>query len=381
MKQEQFSEKAPGQIVPTEQGDGVAFVPDPLPPTFAIDYKLANAISEADVALAQLNGLARTLPDPELFARSFIRVEAVDSSRIEGTQTTYSDLALFEAAQQAVEPDTVVVANYLKALNHGLKMLDTVPVSRRLFCEVHAVLMRGYQEQRSRPGEIRKGQVVIGPLNAPPKQARFVPPPRTYLDDLIADLERFCNNYRELPLLLRVAMIHYQFETIHPFWDGNGRVGRLLILLLLTAEKRLFRPILYLSRFFEQQRKTYYDLLFAISTEGAWEQWFHFFLEGVRSQAADAEVRIHRLQELRKRYTDLLESRKRRAFSDVRLLHRLFETPITSIPMVRDQQKLSGPAAKDCIQRLAEAGILKRFEYPGNVHYWMATEIIAAVNA
>jgi len=249
MKQEQFSEKAPGQIVPTEQGDGVAFVPDPLPPTFAIDYKLANAISEADVALAQLNGLARTLPDPELLARSFIRVEAVDSSRIEGTQTTYSDLALFEAAQQAVEPDTVVVANYLKALNHGLKMLDTVPVSRRLFCEVHAVLMRGYQEQRSRPGEIRKGQVVIGPLNAPPKQARFVPPPRTYLDDLIADLERFCNNYRELPLLLRVAMIHYQFETIHPFWDGNGRVGRLLILLLLTAEKRLFRPILYLSRF------------------------------------------------------------------------------------------------------------------------------------
>jgi Fic family protein len=217
MDKSQFGDKSPGMVVPTEQRDGFAFVPHPLPPIFTFDYKLANAISEADVALAHLNGLARTPPHPEILARAFIRVEAVDSSKIEGTQTTYSELALFEAAQQAVEPDTIVVANYLTALNHGLALLKTIPLSRRLFCDVHRSLMLGYKEDRTRPGEIRNGQVVIGAPNSTPRQARFVPPPSAYLDDLITDLERFCNDYRELPFLLRVAMIHYQFETIHPF--------------------------------------------------------------------------------------------------------------------------------------------------------------------
>lgn len=380
MNPSDFKEDAPGHLVLTEQGDGHAFVPAALPPQgFAIDYSLATALSSADVALARLDGLARTLPDPEILARPFIRMEAVDSSRIEGTQTTYSDLVLFEAAQRATEPDTVVVANYLRALNHGIRRLAEIPLSRRLICEIHATLMRGYQENKSRPGEIRKGQVVIGAPNATPKTARFVPPPRTYLDDLLSDLEKFCNQYRDLPLLLRIAMVHYQFETIHPFWDGNGRVGRLLISLILSVEERLFRPMLYLSRYFEQHRREYYDSLYAVSTRAAWNEWFHFFLDGVATQANDAIARIHRLQDLRKTYEERLQSRKRLAASDLRLLSALFETPVTSIPMVRTQQRLSGPSAKDCIARLANAGILERFELPGLVHYWMAPEIIRAV--
>jgi Fic family protein len=385
MKAEDFSQDMPGQLVPTERRDGLAFVPEPLPPRdFPLDFELTNQLSEADVALATLEGLARTLRDPRILLRPFLLKEAVDSSRIEGTQTTYSDLLLFEAAsasaQRAADPDTRVTANYIAALDYGIERTKELPFSRRLMCEVHGHLMRGYNEHKSRPGQIRTGQVVIGAPNATPDTARFVPPPGSYLDQLITDFEKFCNDYKGMPVLLRIALAHYQFETIHPFWDGNGRVGRLLISLLMTAEGRLSHPMLYLSGYFEKNRTEYYDRLLKVSERAAWREWVAFFLEGVRTQAVDACERIKAFQALRARLDARVTTRKRGAASDSRFLDRIFELQITSVPLARKWLGLSAPSAKDAIDRFVEHGILRRIEgFPGKTHYWFAPEIISVI--
>jgi Fic family protein len=381
MDPKDFALNAPGQLIPTEQADGFAFVPDRLPPRdLTMDFALANELSEADVALATLEGLARTLADPTILLRPFLMREAVESSRIEGTQTTYSELILFEAAsasaQRAADPDTRVTANYLSALDYGLERIKELPFSRRLMCEVHSQLMTGYNEHKSRPGQVRTGQVVIGPPNATPKTARFVPPPRTHIDDLITDLEKFCNNDRSMPPLLRIAIAHYQFETIHPFWDGNGRVGRLLISLLITAERRLTHPMLYLSGYFEKRRQEYYDHLLRVSQWGDWRAWITFFLEGVRSQANDACDRIRAFQALRKSLEQKIVDRKRGSASDAGLLDKIFQYQVISVPLVRRWLGLSAPSAKDAIDRFVAHGILARLDYPAKTHYWYAPEVV-----
>ncbi len=390
MLENDFLPNAPGRLVPTEAGDGIAFVPDALPPKLFrdLDLDLATKLSEADVALAQLNGLARTLEDPQILLQPFILKEALESSRIEGTQTTYPELLLFEvkstSGKRRADPDTKVVANYLTALTHGLEQAKKLPFSRRLICELHGSLMHGYNESKSRPGVIRSGQVVIGARNATPRTARFVPAPRTYLDVLISDLEGFYNNDSSvrMPLLLRAAFVHYQFEAIHPFWDGNGRVGRLLISLMLTREGRLFRPMLYLSGFFERHRPQYYDRLFAVSARAEWGAWVAFFLEGVKVQADDAFRRIQRLQKLRHELEERLKQRKGRANSDFALLRWLFRGQITSVPLARKWLNLSAPSAKECIERLVTAGILFKLDnVGGQTRFWMAPEIIQAIQS
>jgi Fic family protein len=223
MKAVDFVAGFPGTLAPAEPS-GYAFVPSPIPPKgLPLDFELVTRLSDADVALTMLEGLAHRFPDPEVLLHPFLLKEAVDSGRIEGTQTTYSDILLFEAASASVkrsaDPDTKVTRNYISALNYGVDALKTLPISRRLICATHKILMSGYNERLSRPGQIRTGQVLIGQKADTPETARFVPPPARELNFLISDFEIYCNNYRDMPLLLRAAIMHYQFETIHPFWD------------------------------------------------------------------------------------------------------------------------------------------------------------------
>lgn len=340
-------------------------------------------VSDADVALARLDGIARSLEDPETLVRPFVRREALDSSRIEGTQTTYSDLVLFEAASQAKKnesrEDTRFVAAYVTALNLGLERCRELPISRRLISEVHARLMRG---SNARPGSFRDGDVAIGRKHVRPQDAKFVPPPANFIDDLFTDLEKFLNTDDSLPLLIKVGLVHYQFETIHPFWDGNGRLGRLLISLMLCSEGRLLRPVLYLSGFFENNRDEYYSSLLKVSTNGSWNEWLSFFCKAVRTQAEDGIRRIHDLRELRERYKVLILQRKRSSASLMHLLDIVMDRSIASVPMIRAVVDISPPSAKDLITRFVELGILIPLSTPGlgATQYYAAPEVLRVIN-
>ncbi len=384
MRATDFQPGYPGQLEP-QAGGAVAFIPDPLPPRdLKVSFSLMNRGSKADVALAHLNGIATTLKNPEILVRPFLRLEALESNRIEGTQTTYSDLVLFEAAssaqRSAADPDKRVVANYMTALNYGLDRCRELPISRRLISDVHGVLMKNYMEHRSRPGQFRNGQVVIGDKQETAAEARFVPPPADRMPDLFSDLERFLNTDDDMPLLIKTALVHYQFETIHPFWDGNGRVGRLLISLMICNEGALFRPMLYLSGYFESRRREYYDRLLAVSQKGDWEGWVCFFLDGVRHQANDAVGRISNLQTLREEYIEKLSARKGSATSNLKLLDLLFESQVVTVPMVHNSLGLTPPSARECIERLVEAGVLERLKFRYKSHLWYAPRIMSAIN-
>lgn len=383
MNPNDFFINAPGSLVPA-RGKGFAFVPAPVPPKdFPLDFGLANRLSEADVALTMLEGLAHRLPDPEILLHPFLFKEAVDSSRIEGTQTTYSDMLLYEAAsasqKRSADPDTKVTRNYINALNYGVEALKTLPISRRLICDTHEMLMRGYNERTSRPGEIRTGQVVIGSKTDTPETARFVPPPANRLEDLIGDFERFCNNYRGMPLLIRAAIMHYQFETIHPFWDGNGRVGRLLISLMLTAEKRLSWPMLYLSGYLEKHRKEYYDNLLAVSQQNDWRRWVMFFLDAVIDRANDACTRVVDLHDLRHKLRARITGKKRGVASDIELLEIIFKEAIVTVSLIHERLGLSKVSSRDAIGRLEKMGILQRLPIGGKTHFWISPEIARTV--
>lgn len=373
----------PGILIPLT-GQAVAFAPNPLPtPGLQPSFSLMHSLSAADVALSHLNGIAKTLTNPEILVRPFLRREALESNRIEGTQTNYSDLLLFEAASNArkatADPDTRVVANYMAALNHGLLAAPKQRLTRELISDVHRILMRNYNEHRTRPGQYRDGQVTIGSTTQTAREARFVPAPASFLPDLLSEFEHFLEHEREIPLLIRVALAHYQFETIHPFWDGNGRVGRLLISLMICSNGALSRPILYLSGYFERRRREYYDRLLAVSQNNDWHGWVCFFLEGVRMQAEDAIARIAQLQRLHDEYRTTLSARKGGAFSNVRLIEMLFETQVVSVAMVRERLGLSSPSSRDCIERLVEAGILQRAIVDINTHFWYAPKIMEAL--
>jgi Fic family protein len=383
VKAEDFASGAPGDLVINGEG-ALAFVPHPLPPVaLQPSFELMSLISDADVALARLDGIARSLDDPEILVRPFVRREALDSSRIEGTQTTYSQLVLFEAASEArkneAAEDTRFVAAYVTALNYGLARCRDLPISRRLISEVHAELMRG---SNARPGRFRDGDVAIGRRNVSTREARFVPPPARYIDDLFSDLEKFLHTDNALPLLVRAGLVHYQFETIHPFWDGNGRLGRLLISLMLCAEQRLLRPVLYLSGYFENNRDEYYDSLLSVSKVGSWNQWLSFFCRAVRTQSEDGFRRIHDLRDLRDHYKSLILQRKRSSASLMRLLDIVMDRTIASVPMIRKQVDISPPSAKDLITRFIELGILVPFPTPGlgSTQYYMAPKVLDILN-
>jgi len=340
-----------------------AFVPSPLPPVppVALDGPLQQALESSVLALGRLDGVSALLPDRTFFIYSYVRKEAVLSSQIEGTQSSLSDLLLFEldVAPGAPIDDVVEVANYVAALEHGLsRMRSGFPLSNRLIREIHGVLLSRGRGSEKDPGEFRRSQNWIGGTR--PGQAVFVPPPPNLVADCMSSLERFLHAGEDgLPVLIRVGLAHAQFETIHPFLDGNGRLGRLLIAFQLCHAGVLGDPLLYLSLYLKQNRTTYYDLLDRVRRTGDWEAWLAFFLEGVRVTAADAVATAVHLAEMFAADRAKIERRGRRAGSALRVHEAIKSRPIQSLSDICRQTGLSFPATSSAMQLLLELAIAR----------------------
>ena len=340
-----------------------AFVPLPLPPNpaLALDGSLQRTLEAATLALGRLDAVSTLLPDRALFLYAYVRKEAVLSSQIEGTQSTLSDLLRFELEEAPGVPleDVVEVSNYVAALDHGLHRLNEgFPLCNRLIHEIHEVLLSRGRGSGKTPGEFRRSQNWIGGTR--PGDAHFVPPPHAAVPDCMAALERFYHADDGMPFLIRAGLAHVQFETIHPFLDGNGRVGRLLITLLLCNASVLRQPLLYLSLYFKQHRSEYYDLLNRVRHTGDWEEWLAFFLEGVRVTAEGAVATSRRLVDMFASDRTTIERRAgRRAGSALRVHDALQARPVLSLPRVCTHTKLSFPTAAAAMESLVEQGIAR----------------------
>jgi Fic family protein len=344
-----------GRIVKCS-GGYTAFIPDPLAPKLEWNPALVRALSDADRSIGRLAGEGGKLSNPHLLLRPFIRREAVLSSRIEGTQATLGELLAAEAGA-AVErsPDDLrEVANYVAALEFGIRRLRTLPLSLRLVKELHAHLMKGVRGDRATPGEFRRSQNWIGPAGCTLQNASYVPPPPEELLDCLGRWEKFLHD-RELPPLVQMALAHYQFEAIHPFLDGNGRVGRLLLTLGLVERKILPTPLLYLSAFFEATRREYYDGLRAVSEHSEWEPWIQYVLNGIGRQAEDALSRAERINGLMDRWRAALAGG---TAMPLRLLDLLAANPYVTVKGATGRMKVAFTTAQRAVDRLQTAGIL-----------------------
>jgi Fic family protein len=341
-----------------------AYIPAPLPPEppLRIAGDLQRLLSEADLALGRLDGSVQTLPNPDLFVVMYVRKEAVLSSQIEGTQSSLQDLLAAEAhlfgAGRPGDVDELI--NYVSAMNLGLARLPNLPVSVRLIREIHAELLRGARGHRLQPGELRRSQNWIGPAGCTLAEAAFVPPPPAEVPTALGGLETFLHQRDELPLLIKIGLAHAQFETIHPFLDGNGRVGRLLITFLLCEHGVLGKPVLYLSHYLKRHRQEYYDRLQRVRDAGDFEGWLAFFLRGVAEVSAEATSTARQILELRERHRRAItDGLGRGAANGHRVLDRLYERPIVS---VKDLQSLLGTTFAGTnliVQRLVELSILR----------------------
>jgi len=341
-----------------------AFVPDPLPPVPPLDLSEGGLVARkerADQALGRLDGITLMLPDPELFLYQYVRKEALLSSQIEGTQSSLSDLLLFEAdAAPGVPVDDVEeVSNYVAALKHGLRRLreDDFPLSLRLVREMHALLLRGGRGANRQPGEFRTGQVWVG--GPSPALAHFVPPPPEALPDALAALEQFLHAPpSQVPPLVKAALAHVQFETIHPFSDGNGRLGRLLIALVLCHEGVLREPSLYLSLYFKRRRGDYYDLLNGVRTRGDWEAWLGFFLDGVAETAQQAVDTAQRLLALLAEDRARIAGLGKRAGNVGLVFEQFARRVILTVPQVAPHLALSPPTIRAAVRAMEALGIV-----------------------
>jgi Fic family protein len=340
-----------------------AFLPAPLPPVppVRLDGELRVLLSQADRALGRLDGSVVTQPNPDLLVFMYVRKEAVLSSQIDGTQSSLQDLLAAEADLfDRVPRDVDEVVNYVHAMNYGIERLRELPVSVRLIREIHERLMRDVRGGRLTPGELRRSQNWIGPGGARIADAVFVPPPAEEVSPALGALESFLHAADDLPLLVKVGLAHAQFETIHPFLDGNGRVGRLLITFLLTERGVLERPVLYLSHYLKRHRQQYYDRLQAVRDDGDWEGWLAFFLRGVVEVAGEATETARRVLLLRERNrAEITAGLGRAAANGHRVMESLFDRPIIS---VNEAQQLTGTgfaAANQIIARMTELGILR----------------------
>jgi Fic family protein len=302
--------------------------------------------------------------DPDLFVLMYVRKEAVLSSQIEGTQSSLQDLLAAEA--QVLDPDAPKdvdeVVNYVAAMHHGLDRLSELPVSVRLVREIHEKLLSGGRGSHLRPGELRRSQNWIGPPGSTPATATFVPPPPEIVPEALGDLEQFLHRDQGIPLLVKIGLAHAQFETIHPFLDGNGRCGRLLVTFLLCEGGALHKPVLYLSHYFKHHRQEYYERLQAVRDGGDWEGWLAFFLQGVAEVSAQAAETARRILVLREEHrAAVTEHLGRAAGNGHRVLEKLYERPIVSVAHIRELTKTTYPAANDLVSRLAALGILVEF--------------------
>ena len=339
-----------------------AFFPAQLPPDppVKIEGELQNLLSNADMSMARLDGLGHILPNAGLFIAMYVKKEALLSSQIEGTQASLEDLFEFESGKQPENiNDVAEVVNYVKALNYGMERLREFPMSLRLIKEIHEVLMEGVRGGEKTPGEFKKTQNWIGPPGCTLKDARFVPPPPHEAEAAMGALELYLHQPPQLPVLVDCALIHYLFETIHPFLDGNGRLGRLLITFYLHWRGVMEKPLLYLSYYFRRYRQEYYDRLNMVRDNGDFEQWIAFFLKGVVVTADSAVDAAKQIMELQSRHRNLLWQKKISSPLAVGILEKLFYTPYVSVNDIARDFSVSYQAASTLISQLENIGILK----------------------
>ncbi|MEB3283172.1 MAG: Fic family protein [Lyngbya sp.] len=341
-----------------------AFIPNPLPPLpeIVIDQEMWSLLSQADRALGRLDGSTDALPNPDLFVFMYVRKEAVLSSQIEGTQASLLDVLEFES--QTLEPDNpqevAEVVNYISAINYGLERLKDLPVSLRLIREIHRELMQGVRGAEREPGEFRRTQNWIGSGGCSLADATYIPPPPDEMMQALDNLEKFLHDSTPMPSLIKVGLAHAQFETIHPFLDGNGRTGRLLITFLLCEKNILKYPLLYISYYFKKHRSEYYDRLQAIRDTGNWEGWLKFFLRGVYEVAQEASTIARRIVTMKEEHRQLLLSQmERRSGNAIALLERLYFRPIFTIEHVESITNLSYPNANKLVKDLCNLGLLE----------------------
>ncbi|MDF1759448.1 MAG: Fic family protein [Coxiellaceae bacterium] len=361
----------------------IVYVPKPLPPSPALVMEgLYPLIDRANIALGRLDGVSHSLPDPELFLYLYIRKEAVLSSQIEGTQSSLSDLLTYENHEVpgVPEDDVVEVSNYVAAMEYGLKRLrqDDFPLSLRLMKEIHAVLMKGRRGSSKQPGEFRQSQNWIGGTR--PGNAKFVPPSPDRLIKLLGDLELFLHDDKCLPVLVKAALAHVQFETIHPFLDGNGRLGRLLITFILCCEGLLSKPMLYLSLYFKTFRQEYYEQLQSVRETGDWERWVAFFLEGVVVTSQQAVDTAHRVMNLLRQDRESIEKLGRSAGSALMIFHALQKYPVNNIAKLAKQASVTVPTASKALRHLCQLGVIEEITGKGRDRLFKYSRYLDTLN-
>ena len=372
-----FKAKDTGRLVKLPHGV-FAFIPAPLPPKITFDAALAVAQSRADAALSELAGVGSLLPNPHLLIDPLIRQEAVLSSKIEGTRASLSDVLEAEVIElESGSSDIQEVRNYISALTYGLDRLSTLPLSLRLVGELHEKLMRHVRGHHATPGEFRRSQNWIGPQGSTPETAAYVPPPADELMGTLGNWEEFLHERDALPDLIQCAVMHEQFEAIHPFLDGNGRVGRLLITLFLIERKRLRQPLLYLSAFIEAHRAEYYELLQRVRTHGAWNDWLRWFLRGVEVTARDAAARAARLIALREDYRAQMAAQA----TACRLLDAFFVNPYMTNRRAEQFLGKTAPTAIKAIKDLEQKKIVFEMTGRGRNRVYLAREIMKILQA
>lgn len=382
MKSKDFTPEAPGKLVPTTHGTE-AFVPDPLPRNISLPGETILLLADAESAVGRLGGTTAREFNPYLIGSPLLHREAILSSRMEGTVTTPEQLVLLEAEAETEgrkpkgDDETQEVLNYVRAMQHALERLEELPVSLRLMREIHRVLLTGVRGERHEPGEFRRTQNFIrGRRSEEIEEARFVPPPVPQMKGGLGALEKYLHDEDPVdPSLVRLALIHYQFEAIHPFRDGNGRVGRLLIPLLMCSWDRLEAPILYVSAFFEKNRETYVDLLLRVSQQGDWIGWVNFFLRGVEQSAREATAQALALLDLRQRYHRQCQE-SRASASLIRLVDRLFQTPSITIKNASALLDMTPQGAANNVHRLEAMGILREVTGQQRYQVFVADEIV-----
>jgi len=354
-------------------------VPAPLPPELVYDQDLVRMLSRADAALSELSGVGRLLPNPHLLIAPWMAREAILSSRIEGTRTTLSELLIDEAGGARVAgraaADMQEVRNYVDALEHGVERLKQLPLSLRLVRELHARLMKGVRGDKATPGEFRRSQNWIGPEGSTPANAAYVPPPVDEMHGCLDAWEKFVQRRDEVPDLIQCALVHEQFEAIHPFLDGNGRVGRLLITLFLIERGRLSQPLLYLSDYIDEHRKDYYELLQRVRTHGDWNAWIRYFLTGVERIARKAVQQSSKLIDIRERYRETLKDEARAAA----LLDDLMMNPFITVLRAQKSLRVSNPTARKTVELLIKRGIIAPLGDRRWGKVYVSKEILAAI--
>ncbi len=380
MKPKDFQNAEVGKVIRAKTGYW-AFLPSQLPPKLNWSAQLVNALSDAERELSKLATLAGNYPFPHILIQPFMRREAVLSSRIEGTRASLVDLYNYESAQLSfleAGSDVNEVFNYVRALDYGLERLKELPVSLRLIREIHKKLLEDVRGGSLAPGKFRSTQNWIGPAGSTLDSATYVPPPVDEMLPALNALEKFIHTDTALPALARAGMIHYQFEAIHPFLDGNGRVGRLLISLLLYEWEMLPQPLLNLSAYFEHYRQEYYDRLLAVSQRGKWEEWLLFFFRGISAQAQDSIFRMSRLQGIREIYNAIIQA-DRNPTRMALVIDFLFARPIFTNRQLATGLKIPFKTAGQYIEKLEYAGILRETTGYARNRVFRADEILKAL--